>query len=152
LISNYVRARDFPRAINAGLQTLELDAHSQLAYLFLMWAYEDTEQWDKAIDASQRAGKAHPEESALRAAVHSDGARGYWRVTQAVLAKQEKPDNFRLAVCYARLREADNSLARLEQAFQLREPESLYVTSEPAFDWMRSNPRFRALTASIKLP
>jgi TolB-like protein/DNA-binding winged helix-turn-helix (wHTH) protein/tetratricopeptide (TPR) repeat protein len=152
LISNYVRARDFPSAIHAGLETLELDAHSQLAYLFLMWAYEDTEQWDKAIDASQRAGKAHPEESALRAAVHSEGARGYWRVTQAVLAKQEKPDNFRLAVCYARLGEADNSLARLEQAFQKREPESLYVKSEPAFDWMRSNPRFRALTAAIKLP
>jgi TolB-like protein/DNA-binding winged helix-turn-helix (wHTH) protein/tetratricopeptide (TPR) repeat protein len=152
LISNYVRARDFPRAINAGLQTLELDSHSQLAYLFLMWAYEDTEQWDKAIDASQRAGKTHPEESALRAAVHSDGAQGYWRVTQALLAKQEKPDNFRLAVCYARLREGDNSLARLEQAFQRREPESLYVKSEPAFDWMRSNPRFKALTASVRLP
>jgi TolB-like protein/DNA-binding winged helix-turn-helix (wHTH) protein/tetratricopeptide (TPR) repeat protein len=152
LISNYVRARDFPSAINAGLQTLELDAHSQLAYLFLMWAYEDTEQWDKAIDASQRAGKAHPEESALRSALHSDGARGYWRVTQAVLAKEAKPDNFRLAVCYARLGEADNSLARLEQAFQEREPESLYVKAEPAFDWMRSNPRFKALTAAIKLP
>jgi hypothetical protein len=69
-----------------------------------------------------------------------------------LLAKQEKPDNFRLAVCYARLGEADNSLARLEQAFQRREPESLYVRSEPAFDWMRSNPRFRALTAAIKLP
>src|SRR5262249_49083002 len=120
LISNYVRARDFPSAIKAGMQTLELDSHSQLAYLFLMWAYEDTEQWDKAIDASQRAGKVHPEESALKAAMRSDGARGYWRVTQALLAKQEKPDNFRLAVCYARLGEAENSLARLEQAFQER--------------------------------
>jgi len=53
---------------------------------------------------------------------------------------------------WPRLGEADNSLARLEQAFQNREPESLYVKSEPAFDWMRSNPRFRALIAAIKLP
>ncbi len=152
LISNYVRARDFPSAIKAGLQTLELDPHSQLAYLFLMWAYEDMGQWDNAIKASQRAGKVHADASALQAALHSDGAPGYWRVTQAALAKQENQDNFRLAVCHARLGDADKALAHLELSFQKREPESLYVKSEPAFDWMQANPKFRELTAAIKLP
>ena len=119
LISNYVRARDFPSAIKAGSQTLELDPHSQLAYLFLMWAYEDIGQWDKAIDASQRATRkpmrTHPP---CKPQLHADGARGYWRVNQASLAKQENQENLRLAVCYARLGDADKALARLELAFQ----------------------------------
>jgi TolB-like protein/DNA-binding winged helix-turn-helix (wHTH) protein len=152
LVSNYVRARDFPSAIKAGLETLELDPHSQLAYLFLMWAYEDTGQWDKAIDASQRATRAHPEASVLQAAVHAEGPRGYWRVNQAFQSQQANPDNFRLAVCHARLGQGEQALARLEQAFQKREPESIYVKSEPAFDWMHGDPRFMALTEAIKLP
>lgn len=152
LISNYVRARDFPNAIKVGLETLELDPQSQLAYLFLMWAYEDTGQWDKAIDASQRATRAHPEAAVLKAALHAEGSRGYWRVNQAFLSKQANPENLRLAVCYARLGHGDQALARLEQAFQKREPESIYVKSEPAFDWMRGDPRFRKLTEALKLP
>src|SRR5439155_3425913 len=103
LIWSYVRARDFPSAIKAGLETLELDPHSQLAYLFLMWAYEDTGQWDKAIDASQRATRAHPEASVLKAALRAEGSRGYWRVNLAFVLKQAKPDNVRLEVCDARL-------------------------------------------------
>ena len=146
LISNYVRTRDFPSAIKAGLATLDLDPHSQLAYLFLMWAYEDTGQWDKAIYASQRATRAHPEESVMKAALHAEGSRGYWRVNEEFLSKQANPENLRLAVCYARLGQRDQALARLEQAFQKREPESIYVKSEPAFDWMHGDPKFRALT------
>ena len=137
LISNYVRARDFPSAIKAGLETLELDPHSSLAYLFLMWAYEDSGQWDKAIDASQRATRTHPEASVLKAALRAEGSRGYWRVNQAFLSTQAHPENLRLAVCYARLGQGQKALARLEMAFQKREPESIYVKSEPAFDWMQ---------------
>ena len=117
-----------------------------------MWAYEDTGQWDKAIDASQRATRAHPEASALKAALQAEGSRGYWRVNEAFLSKQANSENLRLAVCYARLGQGDQALARLEQAFQKREPESIYVKSEPAFDWMQGDPRFRKLTEAIKLP
>jgi len=152
LISNYVRARDFPSAIKAGLKTLELDPHSQLAYLFLMWAYEDSGQWDKAIDASQRATRAHPEASDLKAALQAEGPAGYWRVNEAFLSKQANYENLRLAVCYARLGQRDHALARLKQAIQMREPESIYVKSEPAFDWLRGDPRFKKLTEALKLP
>ncbi len=152
LISNYVRARDFPNAIKAGLETLDLDPHSQLAYLFLMWAYEDSGQLDKAIDASQRATRAHPEASVMKAALQAEGSRGYWRVNEQFFSKQAKPDNLRLAVCYARLGQGDQALARLEQAFEKREPESIYVKFEPAFDWMHEDPRFRTLTQAFKLP
>lgn len=152
LIFHYVRARDFPGAISAGLRTLELEPNSQLAYLFLMWAYENTEQWDKAIDASQRASAIHPEASILQAAVRIDGSAGYWRVNQAFLSKQKNPDNYRLAVCHARLRDAEKAAAYLEQAFQKREPELIYEKNEPAFDSMQGNPRLNALAQALRLP
>jgi TolB-like protein/DNA-binding winged helix-turn-helix (wHTH) protein/Tfp pilus assembly protein PilF len=154
LIFHYVRAREFPSAIKAGLQTLELDPNSQLAYLFLTWAYEDIGEWDKAIYASQRSGasKLDSETSTLQAAVRAGGARGYWKANQAFLEKQKNPENYRVAVTLARLGEADKALAHLEAAFHEREPELLYVKSEPAFDWMQGNPRFAALTKAMKLP
>ena len=152
LIFHYVRARDFPNAIKAGSQTLELDPHSQLAYLFLTWAYEDAGQWDKAIDASQLTNLGHPEASALKAALQASGPRGYWRVNQAFLSKEKNPENYRMAVYDARLGEADKALAHLDQAFQKHEPELIYVKCEPAFDWMHGNPRFRALAEALKLP
>lgn len=152
LIFHYVAARDFPNAIKAGQQTLELDQHSRLAYLFLTWAYEDSAQWDKAIEASQRGAHAHPEASTLQAALRAEGPRGYWRVKRTFLAQQMEPDNYRLAISHARLGEADQAMVRLEQAFQKREPDLINLKSEPAFDWMQENVRFRALTKAMRLP
>jgi Tfp pilus assembly protein PilF len=152
LIWHYVRARDYPNAIKAGAQTLELDPHSQLAFLFLAWAYEDSAQWDKAIDAWQFARALHPEAAILRGARQADGPRGYWRARLAFLSKQKNPENYLLAVLHARLGEPDQALARLEMAFQLHEPDLIYVKREPAFDPIQSSPRFQALTSAMKLP
>jgi TolB-like protein len=151
MIFHYVRAREFPNAIRAGLRTLDLDPHSQLAYLFLSWAYEDIGEWDKAVDALQRCNAPHPDAPALLSAIQVEGSRGYWRVNQEFLASRDNPDNYRIAVCHARLGQADHSLAHLAQAFQKREPELIYLKCEPAFDWMQKTPGFRALTAALKL-
>ncbi len=149
---HYLRARDYPNAIKAGLRTLELDPHSELAFLFLAWAYEDSAQWDKAIDAWQLANAIHPASSILRAASQADGPRGYWRARLAFSSKQKTPENYQLAVLYARLGESDNALERLERAFQMHEPELIYVQREPAFDWMQGRPRFKAFINAMKLP
>jgi TolB-like protein/Tfp pilus assembly protein PilF len=151
MIFHYVRARDFSNAIRAGLQTLDLDPHSQLAYLFLSWAYENIGEWDKAVDALQRCNAPHPDAPALLSAMRAEGSRGYWRVNLEFLASRDDPDNYRLAVCHARLGQADRSLAHLALAFQKREPELIYLKCEPAFDWMQKTLGFRALTAALKL-
>jgi tetratricopeptide (TPR) repeat protein len=65
MIFHYARARDFSSAIQAGLQTLELDPHSQLANLFLSWVFEATGKWDKAVHALQRSLCANMTETLL---------------------------------------------------------------------------------------
>jgi adenylate cyclase len=152
LIYHYLRARDFPNAIRAGMQALDLDPHSQQAYLFLTWAYEDTAQWENAIEASQLGREKHPEAAVLRAAVRTEGPRGYWRVNQEFLSKQENPENFRLALYHARLGQTDEALTSLELSLQKHEPELVYVKREPAFDQLHGNPRFIALTQAMRLP
>ena len=136
----------------AGAQTLELDPHSQLAFHFLAWAYEDSAQWDKAIDAWQSASVVHPEAPILREALHAGGTAGYWRTRLAFLSKQKSPDNYLFAVLHARLSEPDQALARLELAYQKHEPALIYVRREPAFDGIERNPRFAALISAMKLP
>jgi TolB-like protein/DNA-binding winged helix-turn-helix (wHTH) protein len=151
LIWHYLGARDYPNAIKAGLQTLELDPHAQLAFNFLTRAYEDTELWDRAIESSEPASVVDPEASILRAAVQTDGPRGYWRARLAVLSK-EGAENYRFAGLHARLGESDKALERLERAFQVHEPDLIYVKRDPAFDWLQGSPRFKALTDAMKLP
>ncbi len=149
---HYLRARDYPNAIKAGLRTLELDPHSELAFHFLAWSYEDAAQWDKAIDAWQLANVLHPQASILREALQTDGPRGYWRARLNFLSKQKAPANYLQAVLHARLGESDKALARLDLAFQMHEPDLIYVKREPAFDWMLGNSRVKALTDAMKLP
>jgi tetratricopeptide (TPR) repeat protein len=100
---HYLRARDYPNAIKAGLHTLELDPHSELAYQFLAWTYEDAAQWERAIDAWQRASAAHPEASILRTALQAHGPPGYWRARLAFASKQKIQNDYHLAVLHAAL-------------------------------------------------
>jgi tetratricopeptide (TPR) repeat protein len=152
LIFHYLRARDYPNAIKAAMQTLELDPHAQLAFIFMTGVYEDTAEWDKAIDALQLASAFHPEAAVLRAAVTADSTRGYWRARLAFLSAQKDPENYLLALFHARLGEADQAFASLERASQMREPDLIYVKREPAFDALHADPRFAALTQELKLP
>ena len=152
LIWHYIYAGDFQSAIKSGLQTLDLEPSAELPQLFLTWAYEDLSQWDKAIDALQRSDRVHPDPSMLQAALNAGGPPSYWRARLVFLGAQKNPENYFLAVYHARLGETDKALDCLTLSLRLREPNLIYLKGEPAFSGLRGNPRFKALTAAIKLP
>jgi hypothetical protein len=58
---------------------------------------------------------------------------------------------FGLAVVYARLGAKDPALGALEQAFTRRDVQLTEARVEPAFDGLRSDPRFRELLSRIHL-
>jgi TolB-like protein/DNA-binding winged helix-turn-helix (wHTH) protein/Flp pilus assembly protein TadD len=152
LVFHYLRARDFAGAVRAGREALERDPDNRLAMTFLTWAYESLGEWEKAIETSAGSAAPHAGAAELRAAVKAQGAGGYWRVTRDYLARQDRPDNFRLAVCHARLGEPDKALARLEQAFWSRQPDMIHIKQEPAFDKLHGHPGFLALAEAMRLP
>ena len=52
---------------------------------------------------------------------------------------------YQMALVYALVRDRDNALKYLEKCASIREPQALYVSVEPVFDTLRSEPRFIAL-------
>jgi serine/threonine-protein kinase len=59
---------------------------------------------------------------------------------------------FEIARCFARAGESQKALDWLERGYEDRVPESLHVVFYPAFQALRSEPRFQALLRNMKIP
>ena len=57
-----------------------------------------------------------------------------------------------MAQIYARLGDKEQALASLETAFSQRDSNLTYVKVEPAFDELRSDPRFQKIVQQLALP
>jgi len=64
----------------------------------------------------------------------------------------QTPDWLAVAGCYAEAGDADKAFASLNQAFQARVPQILHVVADPAYDAVRSDPRYDALLRRIGIP
>jgi hypothetical protein len=53
---------------------------------------------------------------------------------------------------YAQLGEREETLAQLEAGYRIRAPQILWIQSEPAFDFLHSDERYRSLIKRIGLP
>jgi hypothetical protein len=57
-----------------------------------------------------------------------------------------------MAQIYARLGDKNQALASLETAYSQRDSNLTYVKVEPAFDELRSDPRFQKIVQQLALP
>ena len=95
-------------------------------------------------------------EAALRSAWKKGGARGYWK---QLLDLSRLPGNppegynsaFGRAILYAQLGESNKALGSLEAAFEQRSLSITELGVEPAFDPIRSDPRFQSLMRRVGL-
>jgi len=62
------------------------------------------------------------------------------------------PEWLAVAGPYAEAGEADTAFALLDQAFAARAPQLLHLVADPAFDGVRSDPRYDALLRRIGVP
>ena len=67
-------------------------------------------------------------------------------------AKQGYVSPVSFAVVCAKLGDKDQAFAWLDKAYAERSPWLAYLSSDPDFDNLRSDPRFAALTKRIGLP
>jgi cytochrome c-type biogenesis protein CcmH/NrfG len=68
------------------------------------------------------------------------------------LSKPRDPAPIRLALIHIGLGETDQAFEWLEKAFEARDWQMALLNVEPAFDTVRSDPRFAALVARVGLP
>jgi TolB-like protein/DNA-binding winged helix-turn-helix (wHTH) protein/Tfp pilus assembly protein PilF len=89
-------------------------------------------------------------------AIVRGGSQSYWQMQLDLRQQRPSPPEayvtpFGLAVIYARLGRKDLAIGALEQAFDRRDVQLTEINIEPAFDELRSDPRFRMLLRRVQL-
>jgi tetratricopeptide (TPR) repeat protein len=154
----YYWARDFDRATEQIVRTLELERDSPPALYLLGWIHTFRGQHDDAIDAVERAldagGRISPYLAglgcALAAAGRADDAR-------AVLAEMETARGRQyvsprdLALVHACLGEDDEAIHYLERAYEEHAPWMSFLAVDPMWDRLRDDPRFTAIVRKMGL-
>ncbi|HKW33352.1 MAG TPA: winged helix-turn-helix domain-containing protein [Candidatus Acidoferrum sp.] len=131
--------------------------HERLAHL-----YTYRGEYDKAIAEESRAriiagenpGSVLRLEQSLRSSFAARGPRGYWEKMLELSHRSDNPPEAYtthdgLAIIYVRLGDKDKALQALEQAYKERQLHMTEIGIEPAFDALRSEPRFQKLLDRI---
>lgn len=156
--------RKYDMAIEGGRKILEMDRANGLARWLVTTAYERKGDISKTIDMQEETAVLYGENkeaaaerfTRLRRAYQSLGAQGYWRANleQHLSEWKKNPgDPYGHAVLYARVGEKDHVFGWLEKAHQARSQELLFwLRTDPAFDLLRSDPRYADLVHRIGFP
>ena len=151
-------ARQYEPAIQQLKKTLDLDPNFVPAQHALEAAYAQSGMYREAIGERQKVLtlSGNPD---LAAAIGEDYRKsGYAGVLQSSLeglkevSRQRYVSPYNIAQIHARLQEKDQTLAWLEQAFNERDSQLTYLKVEPAFDEIRSDPRFQQLLQRLAMP
>ena len=158
LAYSLVLARRYDDALAEVQQRLESNPRDPDMYWFRMLAWEgkgnEKEAADANIQALQMAGDTVAAEK-VRSAFRRGGYPAILRARLTALERQAAShyvSPFDLARLHASLGERDRSLALLEEALRQRAPGLLWVETDPAFDLLHADPRYRAVLRAIGLP
>ncbi|HQZ83119.1 MAG TPA: winged helix-turn-helix domain-containing protein [Pyrinomonadaceae bacterium] len=159
----FADARRFDDAIAQYKRVLETEPNHPLTHLVLAQAYDRTARYGEAIEEYRvadvllekaSANDASERAIALTAALKRDGANGYWQ-QRLVFGEQDLNKKvgsaYDIAVIYARLGQRERAFDYLERSFAAREFDIAWCKIEPAFDGLKSDPRFSDLLRRIGL-
>ncbi len=141
-------SRQYDLAIQQLRKTLDLDPNFVPAQHALESAYAQSGMYREAVGERQKVLtlSGNPD---LAAAIGEDYRKsGYTGVLQSSLegleevSKQRYVSPYNIARIHARLQEKDQTVTWVEQAFNERDSQLTYLKVEPAFDEIRSDPRF----------
>jgi len=150
-------SRQYDKAIEQLHKAQELDTNLPLARIFLQQAYEGkgdfasaSNEWRQvALGFGEKPEIVNARAEKLRRGFTERGARGYWQTQLEFLrtdSKQNPADSYSLALLYARVGDQNRTFQCLEKAFQEHSQDlTLWLLTEPAFDAIRTDPRFQDL-------
>lgn len=91
----------------------------------------------------------------LRHAFDQGGVRGFarWQINQRLIeSKNSYVSPVRLACYHAQNGDKEETLALLEEGYRQRSPDVLFIQTDPAYDFLHNDPRYRSLVQRIGLP
>jgi serine/threonine protein kinase len=159
--ATYYWARRYDEAIAQLRKTLEIDpGHS--VHDLLSSVYARKGMYKEAIAEQQQEFLLNGDKESAEGLGQDFESLGFERVmrqlNQATLdglkedAKTRYVSPFSFATAYAQLGDKDQAFSWLEKAADERSPWVTFIKGDPAFDGLRSDPRFTALLKRIGLP
>jgi TolB-like protein/DNA-binding winged helix-turn-helix (wHTH) protein len=154
----FLCARQYDAAINDGRLRLEdfPAAPDVLSYLADSYHWKDMDKEAVEMLAREFAAEHNPQLAvAVRSAFPSGGYRAVVRCQLADLEKKARSRRVSpvgLARFHAMLDERDKTLVLLDQALEERDPLLLWIQTDPAFDFLHKDERYRSIIRKIGLP
>jgi hypothetical protein len=154
-VGHFHQARQYENALEEAERVRVLEPEFLVSHE--IWCYAGLGRFDEAhrtqIAIEKRCGEPCDR---TREALERGWAEGDWegslRAWLDVLAKIEGHSPWNIASLYGRIGETDETLAWLERGYRARDPFMTLTKADPAFDPLRSDPRFDDLLRRIGFP
>ena len=156
----YYFARQYDQALEQYGKTLKLYPDFFVAHAQLAWLYAQLGDFPNAITQITKtrlleggsAQKVAADELAFRKAFKNRGAEGFWQAVRGAI----QPGTFDVEVffapqIFARLGDTDIALDTLQRSYEQRVFFANFIKVDPAYDSLRSDPRFANLVQRMGL-
>ena len=158
LVGALIGARQFDAAVNEARLRIEAQPDSADLHDMLSQAYFYKGMEKEAEEENERALQLAGDKELLAEHVQVYQRGGFraviaWRidVLKRRAAKQYvSPMNF--ADTYAQLGRREEAIRYLEESYRERSPDLVFVQNDPNFDFVHSDPRYRAIVNKMGLP
>jgi eukaryotic-like serine/threonine-protein kinase len=149
-------ARQYDQAIDELKKTLVIDQEYSYTHLFLGFAYAAKGMYREAIAAYEEAIRLGLDSPSTQIYLGAAYARaGDRERAQAIMTRLQTGEEYvspgQWAILYTAQGEREQAFASLEQAYQEHDLQLQYLGVEPAFDPLRSDPRFQDLLRRVGL-
>ena len=143
-------ARRYDDALERAAATLKLDPNFGVAYLTVAFAYQMKGEFDQSVEAYAKCSEVMgvPQNAVYIRENYADG----WESFLRSMTRIDTPVSFSsyiIAVFFATLGDKDGAFAALEASLAKRESHIVMTKSDPRFDTLRDDPRFREILVAI---
>jgi eukaryotic-like serine/threonine-protein kinase len=149
--------RDYPKAIAQNQMVLQSEPNDLVANTQIAADYFYTGNYDKYVESEERVLQilGQPEVAAeFKRAYATGGIKGVyrWSIAQGRDPSKQGYDPLDVAENYALLGDKNSAFAWLDKAYQHHSGPLIMLKVEPAFDSLRSDPRYADLVRRIGFP
>lgn len=152
-------ARQYDRAIEEYIKTLEMDRNFVLAHHFLGQSYVEKGMFAAAVDVLEHAVRLNRHSPEIKSSLgHAYAAAGEKAKARALIEELKKLSAKRyispvlIAQVHAGLGDREEAFNQLGKAYQSRSTDLAWIQLRPSFDSIRSDSRFSELCERIGFP
>lgn len=151
-------ARQYDQAVEQLKKTLEMDQNFSFAHLLLGWTYAARGDYTQAIAEYRETIKLQgatttSHQCDLGAALAKEGKRTEAEsIVKQLETSKEYVSPAEIAQLYTALGEKEKAFSALERAYTAHDLQLQFLSVDPYYDSLRSEPRFQELIRKVGLP